>query len=369
MKKTFFLLAFILPVCSVLAQPYPFTPGTVDDNLAVIRTTGDNNVASADQQGDDNVSFIKQTNDGNKAIVTQINPNSDDADNIFSRVKQSGKNNKAFVTQEHHIGTVKHGTLVALINQSGNDNKATQVQGPGSKTGYKTYARINQSGNGNVANQQQLGYRNDMIIKQAGNDGVAKQSQDNGVMGSLALINQAKGGKGNKAYQTQTSASPDWGTSLVALSHQSGDNNKSTQNQQGWVNRAKVNQSGNKNVARQDQVGVLNLATIKQRSNGNTAKQNQSNVGGYHHSPAYVAANVANILQEGGKDNVAHQTQTFVSPSPTIHITGNWGNIYQNGKENKAFQTQDGGNNIGIVIQNGNGNTAHVSQNQSVISP
>jgi hypothetical protein len=364
MRKTFFLLAFILPVCSLVAQTNPnsFTPGTLDDNVSKIKSIGEDNIAKADQQGWDNISIIKQLEaKGNKAVVTQINHNEHVDNNIFSKVKQTGDHNKAFVTQEHN-GTLKNGLMEAYIKQTGDHNKATQIQGPGNKTGSETFAKIKQTGDGNVARQEQGGYKVNMFIRQHGDDGVAKQTQGNGVMGSLAKIYQAPGTKENKAYQTQTS-----GTALEAVSKQTGDKNKSTQNQEGWVMLAKVKQSGNKNTARQDQTGKLNLALIDQESNGNKAKQDQSYDG--VNLPGYRAANDAYILQEGGKENVAHQTQTFSQGNTDTGLIGNWGRIYQDGKQNRAYQTQDGGSNIGTVIQTGEGNVAHVSQSQSVIQP
>jgi hypothetical protein len=366
MRKAFFLLAFILPVCSLLAQTNPTSliPGTGDDNVSMIKSSiGNGNSASADQQGWDNLSIIRQLDaDGNKAKVTQINhkdiPGTEDNFN-YSKVKQTGDDNKAFVTQEHN-GTSVHGLLEAYILQAGDDNKATQIQGPGNKTGSETVARIKQTGDDNVARQEQMGYKVTMTIRQYGDDGVAKQTQGNGVDRSQVKIYQADGTKDNKAYQTQTS-----GSSLEAVAMQTGSSNKSTQIQDGWVMLAKVKQSGNNNTARQEQDGKLNLALIKQESNGNIAKQNQSYDGdrltGYH------AANDAYILQTGGKENVAHQTQTVSTDNIDPDFVGNWGRIYQDGKFNEAYQTQDDGHNIGTVIQTGNSNVAHVSQSQSIL--
>jgi len=362
MKKTFFLLAFILPVCSMLAQPpTPVMPVVSDGNDAKILSIGSENNASADQQGIDNFSRILQTNDGNSAVVQQINPKTHPSNEIVSRVYQPGARNKAFVTQVHDGTLGDLGYITARIVQSGDDNKATQLQGPGNKTG-NLLAVTRQGGDLNVAKQEQHGYRNNEFIKQEGNSNVGMQLQENGVMGSNTVILQP--GEGNKAYQNQTGS----GTNLKALTIQEGNGNKSTQNQTGWVNNALVRQTGSTSVAQQDQVGKLNYASIKQTSGGNVAKQSQDNTGSFNagFAEGYPAANTALILQEGGDGNIAHQTQT-IHVSSAYPWDANWGRIHQEGGGNKAYQTQDGGNNLGIVNQVGIGNVAHVSQSQSIL--
>lgn len=221
-------------------------------------------------------------------------------------------------------------------------------------------AVTNQTGNNNVGKQEQHGYKNNEFIDQIGNGNTAKQFQGNGLMGSNAIAWQ--NGNNNKAFQTQTS-----GTAQNALAIQTGNGNKATQNQDGWVNLAVTFQPGSNNVAQQDQAGPLNLAGIWQETNGNVAKQSQDNTGGDHTS-GYPAANSAGILQVGGNGNKAFQTQSSVSVAPPPAWEPNAGLIIQNGANNSAWQTQDGGNNLGAVFQVGNGNVAHASQSQ-VITP
>jgi len=357
MKKTLFLLAFILPVCSVLVAqtPTPVVPAASDQNYYLILSTGNNNHATVDQQNPDNWARILQPGSGNSATVKQINYNTD-VDNVIGKVYQEGNNNKARITQEYDGTLGPLGVMEARINQTGNGNRATQEQGPGNKTG-EMLAVTNQSGNGNAGHQEQHGYYNNEFILQEGNSNVGRQLQENGVMGSNTVILQP--GSGNKAYQNQTGS----GTALNAFTLQEGNGNKSTQNQTGWVNLAVVNQQGNTSRARQDQAGPLNLARIRQNTSANVATQSQDNTGG-NHTAGYPAANVASILQEGGNGNVAHQVQTSVStPLPW---EANYGIIHQDGGGNKAWQTQDGGNNLGYVIQVGNGNVAHASQSQTI---
>jgi len=197
MKKTFFLLALILPVCSLLAQtiPTPVMPDADDQNYLMITSDGSNNVANVDQQGKDNWSTVFQDGNSNKAVVKQINHNTtnalnpDNYDNVVSTVTQLGNGNRAKVTQEHDGTLGPLGVMTANILQDGNNNRATQKQGPGNKTGVMM-ADIFQDGNGNKANQEQGGYLNNEFITQVGNSNVAKQFQGNGLMGSNALILQ-----------------------------------------------------------------------------------------------------------------------------------------------------------------------------------
>ena len=365
MKKTLFLLAFILPVCSlVLGQtiPTPVVPSAADQNFLEIESVGLNNVAKVDQQGKDNWATVDQAGIGNRAIVNQINHNTKNAtnptnaDNIISTVNQTGNNNKAFVTQEHDGTMGPLGVMTSDIDQVGNGNKATHIQGPGSKTGVML-AVAEQTGLNNTAHQEQHGYRNQEFVIQNGNNNVGRQFQGNNLMGSNAVILQPA--HNNRASQTQLS-----GTAQNALILQEGNGNKATQNQEGWVNLALTHQPGHNNVASQEQAGPLNLAAIRQVTNGNVARQSQDNTGGHHygHTYGYPTSNVAAILQEGGHGNKARQAQSSVSTAPPPMWEPNLGAIYQNGFNNTATQTQDGGNNLGLVIQVGNGNVAHASQ-------
>jgi hypothetical protein len=114
MKKTVFLLAFILPVCTLIAQlPEPDSPvaGNVslveqdggfnfvavsqdgDYNLSTVETVGWFNEKSyVDQTGSMNVSTVNQAGWGNTVDVTQLNdPGQTDEDNLnFSWINQTG---------------------------------------------------------------------------------------------------------------------------------------------------------------------------------------------------------------------------------------------------------------------------------------
>ena len=163
MKKTFFLLALILPVCTVIAQlPEPATPlpgnvslvnqdgwfnhVTVEQdgayNLSTVNTLGMFNArSSVDQDGGMNNSTVFQLGLGNEVDVTQVNTEEqDDLENLnFSWITQMGFGNDATVVQDHqpYGQTNAKGTLDAFVLQTGNGNRSrfshSQVRGELSK--------------------------------------------------------------------------------------------------------------------------------------------------------------------------------------------------------------------------------------------
>jgi len=322
--------------------------------------------------------------EGNTATVVQEAAD-EDANEVLSIVTQTGSNNTATVTQLHtavyhpveNQYTGPQGLVEAYVNQTGNMNDATQVQGQHNQLG-NAWMLTDQSGDDNTAVQEQNSYNNEAFINQTGTSGVAKQFQDRGVpvgyigaTSNLAIIDQ--GGLENEAYQVQNGHAND------AYAIQTGKDNYSHQEQgnddgTSWVSYAAVTQAGKFSDASQTQVGKVNFAVINQTSGSesNSAMQDQTNTGGG--TNPYHAANSAHILQTGGNGNIAEQTQT-IEFDPTIGGGGlpamypNVGHIYQDGGANQAYQTQTGGNNLGYVVQTGNGNIANVTQSQSVVQP
>lgn len=383
MKKTIFLLAFILPICSLLAQTpidRPLDLTLEDGNIGIVDQIGTLNTGSIDQQGEDNYSLITQRESGNTATVVQEAADPD-ANAALSIVNQTGSENTATVTQIHTAtpGAGPQGIAEAYVEQSGNGNDATQVQGPDNKLGSAWMLTV-QTGDGNTSEQEQNSYYNEAFINQTGKRGIAKQYQDRGLpvgyegaTSNLAIIDQ--GGEENEAYQIQNGHANDvysFQTGKGNYSHQIQGNEAATS----WVGLAIVNQTGDKNDADQSQYGSVNNAFITQTSNDNEATQSQTNTGGGVNP--YHAANSAHIVQMGGDGNVAEQEQTIdfntapIGGDPydsTPMMYPNVGHIYQDGNDNEAYQTQTGGYNVGLVIQDGDGNVATVTQSQNVIPP
>jgi hypothetical protein len=284
---------------------------------------------------------------------------------------------KAEWNDPDNLHTGPQGLVEAYIVQTGDDNAATQVQGPDNKLG-DAYMITDQSGNGNIAEQEQNSYSNEAFINQTGIQGVAKQYQDRGLpvgyieaTSNLAVIDQ--GGERNDAYQIQNGHANDaysFQTGVGNYSHQVQGNDAATS----WVSFAVVAQSGNYSDAEQTQLGEVNYGVINQSSNHSYAMQHQENTGDGVNP--YHVSNSAHITQQGGDRNIAEQTQVIeFDPTPAEMgstlpaMYPNVGHIFQNGSNNEAYQTQTGGHNIGLVSQTGNGNIANVTQSQSIITP
>jgi len=323
MKKTFFLLALILPVCTVIAQlPEPATPlpGNVSlvnqdgmwnhvtvtqdgsYNLSTVNTLGIlNRESSVDQDGGMNNSQAFQLGLGNKVAVTQANAEEeDDVDNLnFSWITQLGMGNEAEVMQDHQAYGPKpdaKGTLDAFVLQTGNGNRARQYQ-----TGMRDLAIVYQDG------------RNGTAVQKQGNS----QFMEGNAYSSLAVIVQESSSKGSEAHQHQV----------------------------GTWNVAGILQGADDGIAKQEQLSDL--------------KTNPDNL--------LDLPNVAGIVQEGlgflDEDNEAYQVQYYDGES----TYGNWAGALQIGGDNISTQLQYGGNNLSGVLQIGLGNEAYVRQSNGAV--
>ncbi|WP_319480861.1 hypothetical protein [uncultured Draconibacterium sp.] len=310
-----------------------------------------------------NKSEIIQASADNAVTVNQVAETDEPLNGTYSWVNQQGSSNTAAVDQQH-TGDLnsRTGNLDAYIDQLGNDNDATQLQGPHSQQGA-TYAKIWQGGNENTAFQNQVKYGNSAEIYQGGNGNTARQAQDIDLPldgeGSfnMAYINQS--GDDNSADQHQD------GWANEATVYQEGSGNTATQNQVAWVSDAYISQSGNDNTATQDQSGKLNSASIDQSASESGATQTQVSSGA-RASAVYDALNDAEIIQMTGTGNTATQMQTMPSGVAT-DILPNYAFASQDGSSITATQTQTGGNNWSSAVQAGSGHTATVTQSQTLI--
>jgi hypothetical protein len=319
MKKTVFLLALILPVCTVIAQlPEPAipVPGNVSlvnqdgmlnhvtvtqdgaYNLSTVNTLGIfNRESSVDQDGGMNNSTAFQLGIGNKVDVTQVNADlEDDVDNLnFSWITQLGMGNEVEVIQNHQAYEPKpnaKGTLDAFVLQTGSGNRAKQYQ-----TGMRDLAIVYQDG------------RNGVAVQKQGNS----QFMEGNSYSALAVIVQESSSKGSEAYQHQ--------------------------------------------------VGTWNAAGILQGADDGIAKQEQ--LSDKTTNPSHIPLdlpNVAGIVQEElgffKKDNEAYQVQFYDG----VSTYGNWAGALQLGGGNVSTQIHHGGNNLSGVLQIGAGNEAYVKQ-------
>jgi len=356
-KLSFILVGLLISIGVTLAQT----------QISKVIESGINQKAVITQTGQgDMISNVTQSNANNLATVTQINPGLVLENDILSDVVQSGANNEATVTQNHSETEGSLVLLKALLNQSGNDNKAMQKQGPHSQMGT-VYAEIMQGGNWNVASQTQYKSNNYAAIDQQGNGNTATQAQDvetidefEGTSNTASIV-QA----GDIGYALQDQHG--WANE-VSATQSGGSGNKSTQLQKdySWKNIASVSQTGSDNEAVQEQIGNLNKAKIDQTGVGNYANQSHASVG-TRPDGVYSPLNEAEIIQMGGDGNVATQNQVMLDGVYLAATDANYAFIQQDGSTNKAYQTQTGGLNHSSISQTGVGNMATVIQNQSLI--
>ncbi len=421
MKKTIFLLALVLPVCSMVAQPLVGDLPTDDVNLSVIvqvensnssvvtqdglnnysfihSLNGENAENIVDQDGGTNYSYVMQ-NKGNSAVVTQQSRQLPEHNVNLSWIDQSGEGNAATVLQQHNGMTAGPAFVVleAYIDQSGDNNIAGQIQGPAPGTETEgLYATIDQSGDLNEAFQKQKKDGNYAEIIQEGDENKAMQYQDLGAEGTVASNNVAfiwqEGdlnqtavqsqngddnwaialvpGSSNSSYQEQGKGGTETAERNVAVVYQDGDGNDAVQKQIGHENIAGSVQFGDINESTQHQKGEQNIAISVQTGNGTiadpqTSLQDQTG-----------ERNVALVLQDG---NTGDATQVQVNEG-TPMLPPNVALIIQTGGSgNSAYQSQtigdpfvipniagayqEGNNNISSQIQVGGSNISGVYQN------
>jgi len=318
MKKTVLLLAFILPVCALVAQlPAPVIP--LDGNVSAVEQYGNDNHYTLTQDGTRNFAEVLTVGKKNaESVVDQ------DGEWNTSTVVQFGDKNYVDVTQENTVATDAQDLNFSYIEQTGNKNDATVVQehlgGVAPVHPRPLVAYTFQPGTGNSSTQMQKGNIDLAIVVQGGTNGTAIQKQGMNDYGS------------DEAYAS------------LAIIDQLG--------------------SANASYAEQLQEGSWNSAGIIQGSDKSTAGQLQKSKQSVHLTGIDELPNVAGIIQlegaAGHKNNEAYQVQFFDGTVTTPY--GNWAGVYQQGGQNFSVQGQFGGNNASGVIQVGNGNHSDVTQ-------
>ncbi len=148
MKKTIFLLALVLPVCSMVAQPLVADLPIADVNLSTIVQLGNSNAAVVTQDGLNNYSFIESLNGGNGDA--DVNIVDQDGGTNYSFINQN-KDNTAIVVQKSDQ-LLEHNVNLSWIDQSGKRNWASVTQDHNGTTAgpdqVALEAYIDQSGNG-----------------------------------------------------------------------------------------------------------------------------------------------------------------------------------------------------------------------------
>ncbi|MBJ6749912.1 hypothetical protein [Geomonas anaerohicana] len=276
------------------------------DNTATVNQYGDYLKADVDQLGDTNTATVDQGNAGTPANSSQLVGYVSGAviyqegdrnmasttwhvGNQGSRITQTGDDNSGTQDLSAHEG-YSAGKFAIDIQQVGNNNLGTQV------TTYKygTYGiqdmLLQQTGNNNSGTQTSLSGKSiGMEIIQTGNDNISTQLQD----GMQDVASAKMVGSFNTTEQVQ--AYTVWGlTNRSAVIDIVGSNNFASQTQLGIATVADITMVGDRNSAVQNQVGDNNFAKLTQVGNDNIATQTQSG-----------AWNSSTVSQTGNFNNVA----------------------------------------------------------------
>ena len=236
---------------------------------------------------------------------------------VFMAGTAFAQDNEASIDQVS-VPDADHDATVVQTGKS-NDTQIEQVSVAPPLFGGHT-ASATQTGNRNTVRQtQDGGAGNEAEATQTGNDNFVRQEQ--GRNGNDAEVTQF--GSRNRALQFQ-----DMKTSVDASN-----------------NDAVIIQDGDDNFARQDQDLARNDATIEQRGDDNRAEQSQNGVS------SGIGQNIADTFQHGfGHDAYTEQ----IGGVGFADRPGNEGYIVQNGNDQVAH-----------ISQNGPANTANITQSNN----
>ncbi len=352
-----------------------------DPNVPVVNIAVTSNTATIDQSGSTaNQAFIRQFSDGNTAFVRQIGANST---TNLTRIDQGpgGGGNTATVRQGQGFQTVTSNT--ALIGQYGTNGFATidhdrfaqstsnvasitQTTGSVSNT-----ATIMQSSNANAQ-------FNVATIQQAGSNGLASISESDGTRYNQSSIQQGTGSSGDKAYIRHAfsfTSTASISQNLTATTGGSSNNVASIvqgRDTGGGVSgtsmTAVISQEGKDNSALLNQVGTGHKATITQTGNNNVVTGPLSAA-----SIDVLLTDIAlgNYAEQGGTGQVLTVNQTSLDGASLL---GNSVSVSQLGTSNTGTVNQTigagaMGNNVGMLTQNGIGNSGTITQFNGAIVP
>lgn len=310
-------------------------------NVINASQTGDENLLDAKLKGDDNTLDFTQT--GNSNVITGLggNPFMYEGDYSDIDIEQINDNN---TVQADIQGTNQDIDVWQKSYSPGNTSKIEIDASLGGGTASQSVS-VRQDGTNNMS---------DVYIK--GNGNTIEHDQPKDKEGPV-IVN-----RDNKATTNI------WGSGNSATIYQEGDANMAEQNIWGSGNSASTHQDGG-----------FNEAFITQKTGGNTALQVQD---GYYYGGTEskwdnneADHNYSNILQEGGSANMAKSYQSGDQNWVDIHQDGSgnsaivdqglWDQRFTpgvHGSMNEATIMQTGTGHSTTILQNGNSNTANITQ-------
>jgi hypothetical protein len=281
-----------------------------------------------------------------------------------SYINQAGSGNYATVDQRDGRTPGVGGGSTAILDQTGNNNNASQTQ-----------LSVNTVYSNSTLNGSFAGQRDFMRSTQAGSNSQTNQTQNGGVYNTMT-VNQGVGTRANRAIQTQNIDASGFGAGNQARINQTtaagfaaASGNRAEQTQSGILQTAQIDQQGTNSFAQQTQAGGANVlpnnsALIQQGAPGNANTAIQSQTGSVNAARIQQSVGAGNA----GNNNFARQTQSLNNNQADIIQRssgnyaeqvqsglagggGNYSSMDQSNVSSAAYSVQSGNNNSAIVVQ------------------
>ena len=344
------------------------------DNAVQVRQAGTEQSTLTNQDGVANLARVMQTGNvnGNQALSGQLN---------LAEVEQTGFNNQSTIYQEGDFNN-------AMIDQNNDNdtaaNRAQIMQGVANQA-ENNDAAIEQDGEDNSAYTLQTYDNSDASTVQSGTANISEIGQNAGPedsQGQFAIVNQTGNRNESRVEQDNVGGSD---ARNVALTTQLGDDNQAEQIQEaeGSVgNRGQINQGTNGTVTVSSDAlnrfgevsgfdGSVGNVLVPEVSESAVAYQNQSgddNDGLIVQASSVAGSNNAAQIQDGN-GNSAFISQSFFTSGGTDNVgrqlqTGdnNAAGLNQDGSGHKSLQDQWGDDNTAVASQAGMGNNSNMFQ-------
>ena len=366
MKKLLTAVVFLLISTALIAQNTATTTQTGDDNNSTVGQTG-SNYSQVLQDGNTNTANVGQEGT-NTAVVDQLNSTLNTAN-----VDQDGSGNEAYLTQ----GMVEN-YYAAPYNIS-TDMSANENTGSIDQLGDGNVVEFIQVGDNNEGSAEQTGDGNTSYIYQGWAFGFWGETPITSALASYSStvgITQIEDDNYAAVWQYG-------GTNNDVSIHQDGVGNLS-QITQGFIyedapynfthpvyntqdNFASVEQYGNDNIGKAMQLGDGNSFTLTQNGDGNSLGFGIDQTGLLLSRNAYFEQDGDDNIFVGTQNDGAtlkHESFQF-GDGNEIDLIQNEGDvalIQQSGDFNKANVYQYGVGNDATAVQNGDNNTANITQ-------
>ena len=308
-------------------------------NAAEVLQDGSNNETQLRQNGDRNnaVAHQGQNNDlssGNKSAIRQGSNTAQQAEGNAAFVEQDGKDNEARLTQ-----TFDNNSATTDQNGESNLSSVNQNGGPNQTFGHRALTTQDGDFNESTIDQSGDGAENDAETHQLGDNNQAWQVQTTDAASPASAGNNALANQGDESRRDNSTLTATIGSDLATILGSEAGAGPSGDGSEAGI--AVQMQGGTRNTAESHQFG-----DIAQDSNYSEQRQVSGN-----NNDAYIVQNAFGNAASG--DNYGYQLQEG---------DNNSAGLSQRGNSHKAAQRQDGNNNEALSSQRGQDNNVNVNQ-------